>query len=168
MLFNGVTLFSHNSAERDGGALYAVGTVINLQETINFTYLKGEAFMTVEFKMQFNTSFNTALGYGGGICHAENTAQINAVFAQGSSVASTLVTAITSPTASLKLLQNPQHLPGQCSNLTYNLFSTEESEVVILYPEGPCHDSGFARVVINLMLLSCPDGFILASNGQCV
>ena len=68
----------------------------------------------------------------------------------------TLVTAILSPTASLKLLQNPQQLLRHCSNLTYNLYSTEESEEVILYPQGPCHDTGLARVILNLTLLSYP------------
>jgi predicted outer membrane repeat protein len=87
--------------------------------------------------------------------------------AQGNSTSSTLVTALTSPTASFKQLQNPQNLPSSCSNLTYNLFSTEESEVVTLYPEGPCHDTGNAGVVLNFTLLPCPDGFVPAPDGRC-
>ena len=88
--------------------------------------------------------------------------------AQGSSITSTSVTAITSSTATLKLLQSPQNLAQYCSNLTYNLYSTKEKEEVVLYPDGPCRDIGSARVVINLTLLPCPDGFALASNGHCL
>ena len=50
--------------------------------------------------------------------------------AQRSSVTSTSVTAITSPSASLKLPQSTQHLPQYCSNLTYNIYSTMEEEKV--------------------------------------
>ena len=87
--------------------------------------------------------------------------------AQGDSFASTMVTAITSHTASLKLMQSPQHLPPYCSNLTFNLYSTEENEKLTLYPEGPCHDTGNAKVTITLVLLPCPHGFIPASDGHC-
>ena len=30
---------------------------------------------------------------------------------------------------------------------------------MVLYPDGPCRDTGTARVVINVTLLPCPDGF---------
>ena len=88
--------------------------------------------------------------------------------AQGNSITSTSVTAVTSHTARLKIGQNPQHLPRYCSNLTFNLFSTKLSENLILYPEGPCHDSGFASVIFNLTILPCPDGFGMTPDGQCV
>ena len=70
--------------------------------------------------------------------------------AQGNVVISTSVTAITSPTAGLKLSQNTQYLPRHCSNLAYSLYSTTENEEVVLYPEGPCHDTGYARATLNI------------------
>ena len=88
--------------------------------------------------------------------------------AQGNSTAPSSVTAIISPTASLKLGQNLNTLPARCSSLTYNLYSTNSNEELILYPEGSCRDTGFSRASINLTLLPCPDGFVLASDGQCV
>ena len=81
--------------------------------------------------------------------------------AQKRSVTSALVTAITSPSASLKLPQSTQRLPQYCSNLTYNIYSTKEKEqaVVMLYPKGPCQDTGNAFVVLYLLMLACPDEF---------
>ena len=40
--------------------------------------------------------------------------------------------------------------------------------MVILYPDGPCHDTGLSRVILHLTLMPCHRGFTLASNGQCV
>ena len=88
--------------------------------------------------------------------------------AQGSSVTSTSVTAITSPSASLKLPQSMQHLPQYCSNLTYNIYSTMEEEKVMLYPEGPCQDTGNAFVMLYLLILACPDGFSPVPDGNCI
>lgn len=66
---------------------------------------------------------------------------------------STVVTAKISDTAALELKQNSQILFGQCSNLSYSLFSTQKHEEVTLYPDVPCRDTGVARVVINATLL---------------
>ncbi len=75
----------------------------------------------------------------------------------------------TSSNSSLKLHQNPQNLPQECTALAYNLYSTGETEELILYPEeSPCHDTGTAKSVINVTLLPCPDGFILQHDGRCV
>ena len=311
--FAGGTRFEYNLAKKNGGAIYAAGTVIHLNNSVTLAsnsaynggaiYLNRQSFMTLNYRTHFTSSFNAALGYGGGIYHVDNmnpsqcgynqkreisesshcllkfkTKQIRftvtnisissyadsarkdgaflygglldrckvnhdythlihhdetmleyldieyldirhimtitskdnttqaltsrpyglcfcdgpthrqdcigsrsvvthrgqkftvtlLAIAQGSSVASTSVTTITSSTARLKLLQNPQHLPRYCSNLDYNLYSTKENEVVVLYPEGPCNDTGNARVAINITLLPCPDGFILAPDGHCV
>ena len=296
MTFDGVTIFTSNSACEDGGAVY--DAIIELSGVVNFTfntahngggiYLRRESLLILASQTDLTFFFNTALYYGGGIYHVDNSDPIQCSFnaytldldlpqcfiqfkdlsslyfthkhliysyydsagfdgsflygglldrcqkgvdkillielisgifniipksnerqaitsqpyglclhhgpthtpdctgsrsvvihrgqkfnvsllaiAQGNSVTSTSVTAITSPTASLKLLQSPQHLP-QYGHLIYNLFSINEEEEMVLYPEGPCHDTGNARVIINLTLLPCPDGFILASDGHCV
>lgn len=86
MVFKGVTEFKLNSAERDGGAVYAVSTAFDIQEMINFTfnvaqnggavYLKGETLILLDLQTHFNLSCNTALDYGGGIYYVDNTAPI--------------------------------------------------------------------------------------------
>ena len=71
----------------------------------------------------------------------------------------TMVTAITSSTAKLETYQTSQLLPGYCHPLPYTVYSTESHEQVVLYPDGPCRDTGTARVVIDVTLLPCPNGF---------
>ena len=80
---------------------------------------------------------------------------------------STRVTAITGSNARLKFNQNLQVLEEHCSVLTYNVFSTEDYEELILYPDGPCRDTGLTTVVIKVTLLPCPDAFF-QSGEQCV
>ena len=74
-----------------------------------------------------------------------------------------IVTAVTSSTARLETYQTSQVLPATDYNyrvfLSYTVYSTESHEQVVLYPDGPCRDTGFARVVIDVILLPCPDGF---------
>ena len=69
------------------------------------------------------------------------------------------VTAITSSTARLETYQALQLLPDYCTPLSYTVYSNERHEQVVLYPDGPCRDTGAARVVIDVTLLPCPDGF---------
>ena len=83
------------------------------------------------------------------------------------SVTNTTVTAKISRTASLLLNQNSQMLPNVCKNVTYNLFSTEVHEQMILYPDGPCRDTGIASAVIDATLLPCPDAFV-QSGQRCI
>ena len=77
-----------------------------------------------------------------------------------------IVTAITSSTARLETYQTsqPLALPAVDTDydrvfLSYTVYSNESHEKVVLYPDGPCRDTGRARVVINVTLLPCPDGF---------
>ena len=80
---------------------------------------------------------------------------------------STVITAKVSYSARLKLNQGTQQLMHNWSNvLYYNLFSTEDTEELILYPDGPCRDTGVARAVVNVIFLPCPDGFN-KSGEQC-
>ena len=72
---------------------------------------------------------------------------------------STQITAITSSKAKLEINQTSQYLPDQCNILIYTLYSAESHEEVVLYPDGPCRDSGLASVTINATIIPCPDGF---------
>ena len=71
----------------------------------------------------------------------------------------TTVTAITSSTARLETYQTSQLLDDYCTPLSYTVHSNERHEQVVLYPDGPCQYTGTARVVIDVTILPCPDGF---------
>ena len=72
---------------------------------------------------------------------------------------STTVTAITSSKAKLEIYQTSQPLPNYCHPLPYTLYSSNSGEELVLYPDGPCKDTGAARIVISVTLLPYPDGF---------
>ena len=78
----------------------------------------------------------------------------------------TKVTAI-SATSRLNSDQSLQTLEQECSKLWYNLYSTQDTDKLILYPDGPCRDTGVARAVVNVMFKPCPDGF-MKSGENCV
>ena len=80
---------------------------------------------------------------------------------------STVVTAKTSKRANLMLNQSTQVLMINCASLSYNIYSSFQQEQIILYPQGPCHDTGQARATINVTLLPCPNGFVQSSE-RCV
>ncbi len=85
-------------------------------------------------------------------------------YAQGNTIASTQVTARIRRTASLRLNQSLQTLNSYCSNKTYNLYSTEMSEELTLYVDGPCRDTGLATAVVNVTFWPCPDAFNRSSD----
>ena len=71
----------------------------------------------------------------------------------------TKVTAV-SATSRLNSYQSLQKLKPGCSKLSYNLYSSNDTDQLILYPDGPCRDTGLARAVVNVMFKQCPDGFM--------
>ncbi len=79
-------------------------------------------------------------------------------FAQGGIITSSRVTAV-SQSSRLGAQQNIQTLPEGCSVLTYTLYSAKTNDQLILYPDGPCRDSGLAKLAINVTFLPCPRGF---------
>lgn len=79
----------------------------------------------------------------------------------------TRVRAITRPSASLKLNQNLRLLLPSCHKHTFNVYSTEDHEELVLYPDGPCHDTGLAKAIIKIAMLPCPHAFI-QSDENCV
>lgn len=86
---------------------------------------------------------------------------------QGMSTVPTTVTALISPTARLKLNQNSQRIPRHCSEVIYNLYSTNDYEKLTIFPEGPCQTLGQASTVFNVTFLPCPDAFN-QSNEECL
>ena len=85
--------------------------------------------------------------------------------AQGGTSVSTTVTARTSVTARLKSNQTSQTLSENCSILTYNLYSTENNEELVLHPDGLCSDKG--KIIVKVQLEDCPPGFILSTD-ECI
>ena len=85
--------------------------------------------------------------------------------AQGGTSVSTTVTARTSVTARLKSNQTSQTLSKNCSILTYNLYSTENNEELVLYPDGLCSDKG--KITVKVRFEDCPPGFTL-SKDECI
>ena len=83
----------------------------------------------------------------------------------GTSV-TTKITAVSS-TSRVNSYQSSQTLEQECSKLWYNLYSTQDTDQLILYPDGPCRDTGVARAVVNVMFKPCPDGF-MKSGENCV
>ena len=78
----------------------------------------------------------------------------------------TEITAV-SATSRLNSDQSSQILKPECSKLSYNLYSSNDTAQLILYPDGPCRDTGLARAVVNVMFKPCPDGF-MKSGENCV
>ena len=78
---------------------------------------------------------------------------------QDAALSPTVITATIHSSARLKANQSSQSLPHNCSALNYALYSSEQHEELILYPDGPCRDTGLARAVIEITLLPCPYAF---------
>ena len=75
----------------------------------------------------------------------------------------TKITAV-STTSRLNSDQSSQTLEPECSKLSYNLYSTQDTDQLVLYPDGPCRDTGLARAVVNVTFKPCPAG--LTKSGE--
>lgn len=73
----------------------------------------------------------------------------------------TVVATVISDGTRLKVGQAQQITNGQCSELIYNVYSTERNASIELYSDGPCNNLGISSKVINIMFLpcECPNGF---------
>lgn len=75
--------------------------------------------------------------------------------------------AITHQTGKLSLNQSIQTLSESCSNLSYAIYSEGSNEELIIYPNGPCRDTGLAKIIVNVSLQPCPEGFV-QSYEECI
>ena len=65
-------------------------------------------------------------------------------------------------------LENTQKTGSTCTDLTYTIFSNRSTEMVKLYADGPCGQSGIP-LSIHVQLFDCPVGFMLSNSSlQCV
>ena len=63
--------------------------------------------------------------------------------------------------------QSKQWAGKKCTPITYQLFSEKNTTTLVLFPEGPCRDSGQSRREIIVNFLPCPEGFSLEGS-SCV
>lgn len=85
---------------------------------------------------------------------------------QGKSTVTATVTALISLNARLKLNQSSQYVSRNCSEVTYNLYSTEKYETLTIFPQGPCQTIGQASTHLKVTFRPCPDAF-RQSNEEC-
>ncbi len=58
-----------------------------------------------------------------------------------------------------------QNTNTSCTDISYRVFTREESNVtLVLYPDGPCRDTGIARTVVQVVIVPCPNGFSLSTS----
>ena len=86
---------------------------------------------------------------------------------QGNTITAPVLMAEVGKTARLGLNQNTRNLTANCTTLFYNMYSTEENEMVQLYPNKSCRDTGLAVALLKVIFLHCPEGFN-KSLDQCV
>ena len=67
----------------------------------------------------------------------------------------------------LSPLQHVQDTGHTCTDNVYRIFTANEFVTLILFPDGPCRDSGISHREVNISSLSCPNGFIQDGH-ECV
>ena len=77
---------------------------------------------------------------------------------------STQIYSTISSTSRFQLIQKSQGIFPNCSAMSYELYSTEDSVDLILYPDGPCRDTGLAKGTVAITFLPCPDGFSVSGE----
>jgi hypothetical protein len=63
--------------------------------------------------------------------------------------------------------QRLQYTGKKCTPLTYRLFSANELDVLTLFPDGPCRDTGISSWSVIVAFEPCPSGFSL-SGSECM
>ena len=86
------------------------------------------------------------------------------VIGQGGAI-STEVTATTNQYYSrLKLSESTQILYSYCTQLSYTIYSTQDSEDIKLHIDGTCKENNLDSAVLHVTLLPCPEAFALSGD----
>ena len=85
---------------------------------------------------------------------------------QGEAITAPVILAKIKKTARLELNQNSQQIEPNCSILSYNMYSTEITDQLVIFPDQTCRDTGLAVVTVNVTFEDCPVGFVF-SGDQC-
>ena len=67
----------------------------------------------------------------------------------------------------LKQGQSVQRTANKCKEITYNAFSSNSSENLVIYAEGPCKDLGISKKSLNIHFVPCPNGFVESTTAGC-
>ena len=78
---------------------------------------------------------------------------------QGRTITAPVLLAKVSATARLELKQNSVNLTAKCNTVSYNMYSMTNYEVLTLYPDKTCRDTGKAVALVKVYFKPCPDGF---------
>ncbi len=78
-------------------------------------------------------------------------------------VSAIIVATVDSPGIKLGQLETNQRIPGQCSPVSYTVFTEPGNVLIKLSTEGACLTQGI-RLAIYLEVLECPPGFVLSTN----
>ena len=75
---------------------------------------------------------------------------------------------LSSPLGGFGEDQQTQSVERNCTNLTFNVFSPQDSVTLNLYPNGPCRSATLStsNVTIKFLDCTCPVGFQPLSNNQ--
>ena len=75
-------------------------------------------------------------------------------------VAGTVVATTSTKRTNFKVSQSQQATNGTCTNVQYNVFSTEPNATIELYPSGPCEGNGISSKILQISFLpcECPNG----------
>ena len=179
--YNSTLIFSHNnSAGRDGSLIHG-GLLDRCQiETSSSLINIPEYFFKIQKAYREITSQPYRLCFCRKNIHRITCSQLKSIeiyrgqkfhvsliaYDQTKTSVTTEIT-VVSATSRLNSDQSSQTLEPGCLNLSYNLYSTQDTDQLILYPDGPCRDTGLARAVVNVMFKKCPDGF-MKSGENCV
>ena len=137
---------------------------------VAYDYLIDEGILSLDNRTEQITSEPLQLSfcYNNTLCHKcekkvelQRGQELNVsllALGQRSSITPTNITAV-GKNIRFKQNQTSQTLSRQCTSLYYNLYSSSESGKLELYPDGPCRDTGLAKAIIQVIFLTCPDGF---------
>ena len=84
-------------------------------------------------------------------------------------VAASLFSRIDSSYGGLSEGDAIQRVSQKCTTVTYNIVTSQPSENLIMYADGPCRDSLQSKLSLNISFTPCPIGFELSeSHTKCV
>ena len=141
--------------------------MFNIQRTSNVTTkeISSEAYVLCfcESKIKYDCTKQKSI-----IVHKGQEFSVSLLaLSQGDYATSTLVSSILNPTARLGLDQSVQAVHEVCTELKFNLYSTREDEILRLFTNSSCRDTGLGSAIVNVNFLSCPKAFI-PYDDQCV
>ena len=81
------------------------------------------------------------------------TVSVVAVDQANHTVASRIINSLSSPSRGFGVGQQTQSVGKYCTDLTFNVFSPLESEMVHIYPDGPCESAALSTVQVIVRFL---------------